>query len=72
MSEPSEFEHKREETPYTGRRKPTSSKLQGISIWTLMGLGLFLILLALLVANNWRATPSLAPTHRVITSPVEH
>jgi hypothetical protein len=70
MRQSSEFEQKREETAYAGQ-KANLVTLTGISLWTLMGIGLFLILLALLVANNWRATPTLAPTHRVITSPIE-
>lgn len=53
MSEPSKFDRERERTPYQGQRTPDSGKRRGFSIWSMLGLVLFLLLLSLLVFNAW-------------------
>lgn len=53
MSEPPEFDHKPEGTSYQGRRTQDSGKKRGISIWSTIGLALFLLMLGLLIFNAW-------------------
>ena len=61
MSEPGKFDRMREKTAYEGRRTPVSSKRFGMSVWSMIGAGLMLVLVVLLVANAWRGTQTVAP-----------